>query len=120
MIGHELTALWHVDHARSLAIVQPWLLCNQLEHKKAKLEQMGKNVFGLPQTDDLASKTIAAIEDFYHQLGVATQFAEHGMEKNAAVEAVMQQLTAHGMLKLGEQGTITLDESRKILEQALC
>lgn len=34
MIGHELTALWHVDHARSLAIVQPWLLRNQLKHKK--------------------------------------------------------------------------------------
>ncbi|QSA20543.1 iron-containing alcohol dehydrogenase, partial [Vibrio furnissii] len=41
MIGHELTALWHVDHARSLAIVQPSLLRNQIEAKRAKLEQMG-------------------------------------------------------------------------------
>ncbi|EKF9661416.1 iron-containing alcohol dehydrogenase [Vibrio cholerae] len=119
MIGHELTALWHVDHARSLAIVQPWLLRNQLKHKKAKLEQMGKNVFGLPQSDDLAEKTIAAIEAFYHQLNVATQFGEHGMAKEAAVDAVLQQLKAHGMHKLGEQGTIDLQESRKILENAL-
>lgn len=119
MIGHELTALWHVDHARSLAIVQPWLLRNQLEYKKAKLEQMGKNVFGLPQTDDLAEKTIAAIEAFYHQLNVATQFGEHGMAKESAVDAVLQQLNAHGMHKLGEQGTISLQESRKILENAL-
>lgn len=119
MIGHELTALWHVDHARSLAIVQPSLLRNQLEYKKPKLEQMGKNVFGLPQSDDLAEKTIAAIEAFYHQLNVATQFGEHGMEKAAAVDAVIQQLATHGMLKLGEQGTITLQESRKILESAL-
>ncbi|ENM5833166.1 iron-containing alcohol dehydrogenase [Vibrio metoecus] len=119
MIGHELTALWHVDHARSLAIVQPSLLRNQLEYKKPKLEQMGKNVFGLPKSDDLAEKTIAAIEAFYHQLNVATQFGEHGMEKAAAVDAVIQQLATHGMLKLGEQGTITLQESRKILESAL-
>ncbi|MGL4379809.1 MAG: iron-containing alcohol dehydrogenase [Vibrio sp.] len=119
MIGHELTALWHLDHARSLAVIQPWLLRNQLEHKTAKLEQMGKNVFGLPATDDLAQQTIAAIEKFYHQLGVATQFGDHGMEKSAAVAAVIEQLTAHGMLKLGEQGTITLQQSRAILEQAL-
>ncbi|MGL5430802.1 MAG: iron-containing alcohol dehydrogenase [Vibrio sp.] len=119
MIGHELTALWHLDHARSLAVIQPWLLRNQLEHKTAKLEQMGKNVFGLPSTDDLAQQTIAAIEKFYHQLGVATQFGDHGMEKSAAVAAVIEQLTAHGMLKLGEQGTITLQQSRAILEQAL-
>ncbi|MGL4225246.1 iron-containing alcohol dehydrogenase [Vibrio misgurnus] len=119
MIGHELTALWHLDHARSLAVIQPWLLRNQLEHKTAKLEQMGKNVFGLPPTDDLAQQTIAAIEKFYHQLGVATQFGDHGMEKSAAVAAVIEQLTAHGMLKLGEQGTITLQQSRAILEQAL-
>ncbi|QIL86882.1 iron-containing alcohol dehydrogenase (plasmid) [Vibrio sp. HDW18] len=119
MIGHELTALWHLDHARSLAVIQPWLLRNQLEHKTAKLEQMGKNVFGLPPTDDLAQQTITAIERFYHQLGVATQFGDHGMEKSAAVAAVIEQLTAHGMLKLGEQGTITLQQSRAILEQAL-
>lgn len=99
--------------------MQPWLLRNQLKHKKAKLEQMGKNVFGLPQSDDLAEKTIAAIEAFYHQLNVATQFGEHGMAKEAAVDAVLQQLTAHGMHKLGEQGTIDLQESRKILENAL-
>ncbi|CSC69375.1 iron-containing alcohol dehydrogenase [Vibrio cholerae] len=50
---------------------------------------------------------------------MATQFGEHGMAKEAAVDAVLQQLTAHGMHKLGEQGTIDLQESRKILENAL-
>lgn len=62
MIGHELTALWHVDHARSLAIVQPSLLRDQLDAKRAKLEQMGRNVFGFADADDLAAKTIDAIE----------------------------------------------------------
>ncbi len=51
MIGHELTALWHVDHARSLAIVQP--CSNQLKHK-SQTRTNGQNVFGLPQSDDLA------------------------------------------------------------------
>ncbi|ASG09395.1 NADH-dependent alcohol dehydrogenase [Vibrio anguillarum] len=119
MIGHEFTALWHVDHARSLAIVQPSLLRHQLENKRAKLEQMGKNVFGLNQTSDLALRTIDAIEAFYHSLNVPTQFADHNSSKQAAIDAVIAQLNAHGMLVLGEQQAITLEKSREILEQAI-
>jgi NADP-dependent alcohol dehydrogenase len=119
MIGHELTAAYGVDHARSLAIVQPSLLRNQFAVKKAKLEQMGKNVFGLEQSDDLAEKTILAIEAFYHSLDVATQLTEHGDDKAAAIDYVIGKLEAHGMLALGENQAITLKESREILEQAV-
>lgn len=119
MIGHEFTALWHVDHARSLAIVQPSLLRNQLENKQAKLEQMGKNVFDLPAGKDLALRTIDAIEAFYHSLNVATQFADHNSSQQEAVSAVIAQLEAHGMVVLGEQQSITIERSREILEQAI-
>lgn len=119
MIGHEFTALWHVDHARSLAIVQPSLLRNQLENKRAKLEQMGKNVFDLPAGKDLALRTIDAIEAFYHSLNVATQFADHNSSQQEAVNAVIAQLEAHGMVVLGEQQSITIERSREILEQAI-
>ncbi|TMN86040.1 MULTISPECIES: iron-containing alcohol dehydrogenase [unclassified Pseudoalteromonas] len=119
MIGHELTAAYGVDHARSLAIVQPSLLRNQFAVKKAKLEQMGKNVFGLAQSDDLAEQTIQAIEAFYHSLDVATVLTEHGGDKAAAVENVLAKLEAHGMVALGENQAITLTQSREILEQAI-
>ncbi|MBB1385348.1 iron-containing alcohol dehydrogenase [Pseudoalteromonas sp. SG45-5] len=119
MIGHELTAAYGVDHARSLAIVQPSLLRNQFAVKKAKLEQMGKNVFGLEQSDDLAEQTIAAIEAFYHSLDVATVLTEHGDDKAAAIDNIIGKLEAHGMIALGENQAITLKESREILEQAV-
>ena len=119
MIGHELTAAYGVDHARSLAIVQPSLLRNQFAVKKAKLEQMGKNVFGLEQTDDLAEQTIQAIEAFYHSLDVATQLTEHGDDKAAAIDNIIGKLEAHGMVALGENQAITLKESREILEHAV-
>ena len=119
MIGHELTAAYGVDHARSLAIVQPSLLRNQFAVKKAKLEQMGKNVFGLEQTDDLAEQTIQAIEAFYHSLDVATELTEHGDDKAAAIDNIIGKLEAHGMVALGENQAITLKESREILEQAV-
>jgi NADP-dependent alcohol dehydrogenase len=119
MIGHELTALYGVDHARSLAIIQPSLLRNQLQYKGGKLEQMGRNVFGLEDGDDLALRTVAAIESFYQSLNVATQLTEHETSKEQAVNDVIAQLESHGMVKLGEQGTITLDESKAILEAAI-
>ncbi|WP_217543031.1 iron-containing alcohol dehydrogenase [Vibrio metschnikovii] len=118
MIGHELTALWQVDHARSLAIVQPALLRNQLAAKKAKLEQMGQRVFNLAPSEDLALRTIDAIEAFYHQLNVDTQFSAPDMTAEQAVDKVIEQLEAHGMVALGEHQAITLEQSRDILTQA--
>lgn len=119
MIGHEFTALWGVDHARSLAIVQPSLLRHQFDLKKDKLEQMGKNVFGLEQTDDLANRTIEAIEDFYHSLNVDTQFSGYEGSKEEAIDAVVSQLESHGMTQLGEKQQISLEHSRQILQQAI-
>ncbi len=119
MIGHELTALWHVDHARSLAIVQPALLRNQIEHKRAKLEQMGRNVFALEESSDLAERTIDAIEGFYNQLGVATKLTEHNVSKQQAIELVIERLEGHGMIALTENQTVTPVEARQILENAV-
>lgn len=119
MIGHELTALYGVDHARSLAIVQPSLLRNQIEAKRGKLEQMGRNVFGLEEGSDLAEKTIDAIEAFYQSLGVSTQLTEHGDDKQGAIDAVASRLEAHGMTALGESQAIGIPQVREILSQAV-
>ncbi|EJG1637234.1 iron-containing alcohol dehydrogenase [Vibrio alginolyticus] len=119
MIGHELTALWGVDHARSLAIVQPSLLRNQMQFKRPKLEQMGRNVFGLEAGEDLAERTIEAIEAFYHQLDVATKLENYGESREQAIDAIIDQLNKHGMTVLGENQAITLERSREILELAV-
>jgi NADP-dependent alcohol dehydrogenase len=119
MIGHELTAMYGVDHARSLAIVQPSLLRNQMSYKKAKLEQMGRNVFALPQSDALAEQTIQAIEALYHSVDVATQLTDYGSDKPSAIDAIIVQLTKHGMLKMGEHQAITLEKAKEILEAAV-
>lgn len=119
MIGHELTALYGVDHGRSLAIIHPSLLRHQMADKRAKLEQMGNNVFGLAASEDLAERTVDAIEAFYHSLDVATQLTEHTEGKEQAIENILAQLEAHRMVKLGENRTITLEQSREILEMAV-
>ncbi|BDM65352.1 NADH-dependent alcohol dehydrogenase [Shewanella sp. NFH-SH190041] len=121
-MGHELTALYGVDHARSLAIIQPSLLRNQLMFKQGKLEQMGRNVFHLAEGDDLALRTIDAIEAFYHRLGVATVLTaddRQGQTKTDAIDAVMAQLKKHGLNAMGENHAITPDASRAILTAAI-
>lgn len=119
MIGHELTALWHVDHARSLAIIHPWLLRNQIETKRDKLELLGRSVFALPQTADLAERTIDAMENFYHSLDVATKLTEHQCDKQSAIEQVIAKLTAHGHTALTETGQVTPVQVREILQNAI-
>lgn len=119
MIGHELTALYGVDHARSLAIVQPALLRNQIEHKADKLKQLGQNVFGLPLSEDLALNTIQAMEDFYLSLNVPTRLTEHNTDKETAVEAIVTRLKKHGMARLGENQSIGIKHCRQILTEAI-
>lgn len=119
MIGHELTALYGVDHARSLAIVQPALLRVQLDAKKAKLEQMGQNVFGLAPSETLALDTIDAIAAFYNSLNVSTSLTEHSESKEEAIEAVINQLEKNKMVALGESQAITPEVSRSILDLAV-
>lgn len=118
MIGHELTAAYGIDHARTLAIVQPALLRERLSVKRAKLEQMGRRVFELSEGDDLAERTIAAIEALYHQVGIDTRLGQYGVELDGQVQRLVNALESHGMTALGEQGEIDLNTSRRILEQA--
>ena len=47
MIGHELTALYGIDHARTLAIIGPSLYNVMFDTKKEKLAQYGRRIFNL-------------------------------------------------------------------------
>ena len=120
MIGHELTAVYGLDHAQTLAIVLPALLQQQRAQKRAKLIQYGKRVFNLQHSDEerLIDETIAHTRAFFEQMGVPTRMADYGIKADA-VDALVAKLEQHRMLKLGEHGDITLDVSRQILTAAL-
>ena len=80
---------------------------------------MGQAVFGLAAGDNLAERTICAIEAFYHKLDIATQLTDYGSDKQTAIEAVIAKMEAHGLLAIGEHQSITLQESRAILQHAI-
>ena len=120
MIGHELTALHHIDHARTLAIVLPALLNECRDAKRAKLLQYGERVWGLTagSEDERISAAIAKTRDFFERMGIATRLSAYGLGADA-IDVLIAQLEVHGMTKLGEHGDITPAVSRRILEAAL-
>ena len=116
MIGHELTAFYGVDHAQSLAVVQPQLLRVMIEDKKEKLAQMGENVFGI-KNDNQA--VIVAIEKMYESVGVTTNLNDYENVDDKVIETIIPSLEAHGMTAIGENQNITLEIAEKILRMAM-
>jgi len=120
MIGHELTALFGIDHGRTLAIVLPSLLEVQRTQKRAKLLQFAERVWGIKAVGD-EEKITQAIEktrEFFERLGVKTRLSGYGVKADQ-INVVIEQLKEHGMTALSESGDITPAVSRTILENAL-
>ncbi|WP_426192089.1 iron-containing alcohol dehydrogenase [Massilia sp. DWR3-1-1] len=120
MIGHELTALYDIDHARTLAIVLPALLHVQRDKKRQKLLQYGERVWGIASgsEEQRIDATIEATRNFFESVGIPTRLSAYDLAA-PAVAAVLAQLESHGMTALGEHGDVDLALSRTILETAL-
>ena len=120
MIGHEITALYGLDHAQTLAIVLPALMQQQRAQKRDKLLQFGQRVWQLSHQDEerLIDDTITHTRAFFEQMGVPTRLADYGIAADA-VDKLLAKLQANGMVKLGEHGDIDLDVSRQILQKAV-
>lgn len=120
MVGHELTALHGIDHARTLAIVLPSMLHERRAQKQAKLLQYGERVWGITSgtADERVDEAIARTRAFFESMGIPTRLGAYDLGADA-IAAVVKQLEAHGMTRLGEQREVTLEVSRRVLEGAL-
>lgn len=120
MIGHELTALYGLDHAQTLAIVQTAVWKHKLASKQAKLAQYAERVFDVREGSE-ASKAQAAIEQterFFAAMGNPPRLSAYGLGEEV-IEAVAAKLIAHGHVALGEHADITPEDAKAILRLAL-
>jgi len=119
MIGHELTALHGIDHARTLAVVVPSLLQVQRSGKAAKLLQYGERVWDIRGGTDAerVDAAIARTRGFYESLGLQTRLSDYGVKVETAAE-VARRLRARGAVKLGERQDITPEVVERILTLA--
>lgn len=120
MVGHELTALYGLDHAQTLAIVLPSMLRVRKEGKRAKLLQYATRVWNITQggADARIEEAIKRTQDFFEQMGVKTRLADYKLGSQD-IDAILKHLETHRMVTLGEQRDVTLDVSRKVLEMSV-
>ena len=117
-IGHELTALHGIDHARTLAVVLPHLLEIKKDSKREKLLQYGRRVWQLTGTDEeVVAGAIQKTADFYESLGIPTKASSYDIP-TSTVSEVVQRFEARGM-NFGERADITPQVVGEILALSL-
>jgi NADP-dependent alcohol dehydrogenase len=120
MLGHEITALYGLDHAQTLAIVLPRMMHAMRQQKEAKLLQYAERIWGISEQDNdtainlAIEKTVA----FFHSVNMPTRFSDYQLGEEI-VDAIVEQLERHGMTALGENQQVTLDISRDVLKASI-
>ena len=120
MIGHELTAMYGLDHARTLAIILPSVLTIRREAKREKLLQYAGRIWGLEEgtSDQRIDAAIEKTRGFFEQMQVKTRLSDYGIGRDGIL-VLLEQLQAHGMVRLGESRDVSPEVSRRILELSL-
>lgn len=119
-MGHELTALFGIDHARTLAVIAPSHYKFNFEAKKEKLAQYAARVWNITDgnTDDKAYAAIEKTVAFFHELGIDTKLSDYTKDYEGTAEKIAQRFTDRGWLGLGEHQSLSPDKVEKIIKMA--
>lgn len=120
MIGHELTALYEIDHARTLAIIGPNLYRNMFETKKEKLAQYGERVWCVTgnSIEEKATQAIEKTVEFLHKMGMETKLSNYTSDYEKASDFIVNRFEERGWKAMGEKQNITLEKVREIVEMS--
>jgi NADP-dependent alcohol dehydrogenase len=120
MIGHELTALYEIDHARTLAIIAPSLYKVLFETKKDKLAQYGERIFNVTGNtiEEKAEKAIEKTIEFLHKMGMQTKLSEYTPKYAETADFVVNRFEERKWLALGEKQNVTPEKVREIIEMS--
>lgn len=119
-IGHELTALFGIDHARTLAVIAPSHYKFNFESKKEKLAQYGERVWNITEgsTDDKAYAAIEKTVAFFHKLGIDTKLSDYTKDYEGTAEKISERFTNRGWTGLGEHQSLSPDKVEEIVKMA--
>lgn len=120
MIGHELTALYNIDHARTLALVLPSVLRTQKENKKQKLLQFARRVWNIQglDPDKTIEQAILMTEDFFNTMGLPTKLRVYKIEEKD-IDGIVKSLRKHIPANLGEKQDMDEVRVKEVLKLAL-
>ncbi len=120
MIGHELTALYNIDHARSLAIILPALYNLKINEKLEKLVQFAERVWKITKGSDIekAHTAIKYTENFFKSLGISTKLSKYNIDLDFTIKSIKEKFESRGIDNFGENGIISIDDIEAILHKA--
>ena len=120
MIGHELTALFDIDHGKTLAILQPAIWKLRKEQKREKLVQYAERVWNINEGDDNHKIDLAIdkTRNFFEELGTKTYLSDYGVNADK-IDIIVEALEKHGLVAMSETRDLTLEISREILNNAI-
>ncbi|MDP4241000.1 MAG: iron-containing alcohol dehydrogenase [Bacteroidota bacterium] len=120
-IGHELTAIHNIDHARTLAVVLPGLWSVLKNEKREKLLQYGARVLNITAgtEDERIENTILKTVEFFESLGIKTRLADYNVTGNT-IDKIVKRFEDRGWKAMGDRNLITPNVVRKVLEHQLC
>jgi NADP-dependent alcohol dehydrogenase len=120
MIGHELTALYEIDHARTLAVIAPSLYKVMFETKKDKLAQYGERIFNVTgnSIEEKAEKAIEKTIEFLHKMGMKTKLSEYTSNYAETADFIVNRFEERKWLALGEKQNVTPEKVREIVEMS--
>lgn len=118
MMGHEITALFGIDHARTLSIIAPNHYRYNFESKKDKLAQYAERVWKVTEgtIDEKAKAGIEKTETFFHSLDIKTKLSEYTNEYAGTAESIAQRFKERGWVELGENKSLNPEDVSKIIE----
>lgn len=119
-IGHELTALYGIDHARTLAVIAPSHYRYNFHGKKEKLAQYAERVWNITEgtLEEKANLGIEKTESFFHELGIKTKLSDYTKEFDGSAKVISNRFTDRGWLGLGEHKALSPSDVAKIVEMA--
>jgi len=120
MIGHELTALYEIDHARTLAIVLPGVWKALKNEKREKLLQYGARVWNITEgsEDERIELTIQRTAEFFESLGIPTKLVAYNLGAES-VDLIVERMSTRGWVAFGDRRLVTPDKIKEILEYQL-
>ncbi|MGY5352198.1 iron-containing alcohol dehydrogenase [Wenyingzhuangia sp. IMCC45533] len=116
-MGHELTALFGIDHARTLAIIARSHYEYNFDSKKEKLAQYGERVWNISEgtVEEKAKQAITKTESFFNDLGIDTKLSDYTKDYKGTAEEVANRLKQRGWIALGEHKKLTPPDVEKII-----
>lgn len=120
-IGHQLTSLYDIDHARTLALVWSKNMRLRKNNKMEKMLQYAERVWGLDisnsNKDEIFEQAVSLTDQFFESVGVPTKFSEYpqiGQDLPFKMLSRMKQLR---ITTLGEKEDLNIMQMMQLFKQ---